>query len=92
MKIEEHVRKYLDCSTAMVPEAEFRALEKEDGPAGYPFEYGFWLHVPRGDDDGRFEKLPHTKALVELARSLDCNWIILDQDGEIIDGLPSFDW
>lgn len=86
------VRKYLDCSTGMLPEEEFRALEAKDGPAGYPFEYGFMLHVPHGDDDGRFEKLPHVKALVALARSLDCYWIMFDQDSEHIADFPTFDW
>lgn len=63
-------------------------------------QYGYWCCVPR--DDASFEeyvenlrKLGYSAAfrgLLRMAKDQGINWVNLDGDGYVIEGLPTFEW
>jgi len=59
---------------------------------GDPGDNAGWIIPIVGD-----EPFPHTcpadlLAIRELAESAGCTWIMLDRDGPVVDGLPSYEW
>ena len=62
------------------------------------FRYGFNIHIDLDKDEPKVEDGPNwpysdaLKKLIQLARSLDCDYLKLDRDGETYDGLETFDW
>jgi hypothetical protein len=64
--------------------------------------FGYWVHVPDAQSDADFarsmtaiQQAGYSPALVELlqlARRLGCQWLMLDRDGELRSDLPRFDW
>jgi len=57
-------------------------------------EYGWLLHVLEecSPEDLRRNELSDLANIVELARSLGCDWIRLDRDGPTYESLPKYDW
>ena len=57
--------------------------------------YGFWIYVPNKLNNviDNNEKLPDDLwNCIMLAINNGCTWLCLDRDGEIVDGLETFDW
>lgn len=90
-----NVHKYLDASTAHLPQAVFNSLTSLDGVVTTEHNYGVWLWVP-SDIAAWVEDYSDTPAelvtLLQFARKLDCDWINLDSDAGCIDGLPMWEW
>jgi hypothetical protein len=57
-----------------------------------PFEYGY--RVLTSDDSlDDLEGCPvDLRWLVVLSNSLGCKWLVLDQDGPLMDNLQTYDW
>lgn len=86
--------RYLDLSTAFIPEREREGLAAEgardgrgrnwtDLPRVINHYYGWWVNVPEaeeGRDDERFTDFPALRACIEAARKRGCNWINFDAD------------
>lgn len=102
MSEAEGVFRYLDLSTGHLPEAEFDAVAGNlsnldiDGPRIIRHDYGAWVNVPAGWGPDETLDLtvayPNLAACIEHARTVDCQWINFDQDGNRIAALPVFDW
>ena len=54
--------------------------------------YGWWIALHDQSDPLEKVKSPSLRAVLERAKSLGCEWLMLDADGEILDDLPSYDW
>lgn len=62
--------------------------------------YGWWVYVPSQDEEWqRARQLFDSHIggtefweLLNLASSLNCQWLRIDQDGPIVDSLPTFEW
>lgn len=51
-------------------------------------DYGWF--IPLGQD---FDLVPaDLKQVIEKAKQLKCDWIMLDRDAETVDGLRTYDW
>jgi hypothetical protein len=96
------IRKFLDISNAHVSKEardwlnEQAAENHEDG--GYPgcwhvasHVFGWWLRAAEPDD--AHEGFPESLLPVcAHAKAAGCDFILLDADAEVIDGLPVYDW
>lgn len=88
------ITKMLTLSTAHIPEDVAKSLETEPetdnfGLSVYPFDYGFWIHVPH---EIPVSLPPSLAACLRLAKENGCTWLQLDQDAEPLDDLPVYDW
>ena len=96
----DNVRKFLDLSTAHLPERFF-----EDGSCltgRYQHDVGMLLWVPddptehvreHGDDPQDCDDAaPEVLAVRLYARSLGCDYILFDADGPEDPNLPVFEW
>ena len=88
------ISKMLTLSTAHIPEEVANALVQEPetdyfGLSVYPFAYGFWIHVPNEIPPAVPESLA---ACLRLSKENGCTWLQLDQDAELFDELPTYDW
>jgi sugar phosphate isomerase/epimerase len=64
--------------------------------------FGMWVHVPvgqegqdeyeDGDAEARRRRFPNLQRAIELARSLDCDWINFDADADQHEELPTYEW
>lgn len=97
------IRKFLDLSTAHVPQTVAAALDElfKHGPdperadwrywiVGCSNTYGWWIWA--GQEDGLDELPADLRACVDLAKQHDCDWILFDRDTTPIDDLPTYDW
>lgn len=100
---EPEVRKMLTITTAHVSlEATgWLAIEGMKAAKGDPHDppvihmastmHG-WIFYCHGEDD-KFTGLPaDVTAIMKKARSLGCDYVMLDGDAETIEGLPVYDW
>lgn len=99
----EGVFRYMDTSTAHLPESDRILLpdditERHCPLTVYPFEYGWWIHVPDKeiwpDKKSRLKESgfsPAIAKLIEKAQSLNCRFISLDCDAEKFDDLEDFE-
>lgn len=99
----EGVFRYLDTSTAHLPESDRILLpdditERHCPVTVYPYECGWWIHVPSEDNwQEKKSKLkeagfsPAMAKLIEKAQSLNCRFISLDCDAEKFDDLEDFE-
>lgn len=88
------IKKILEVSTGNVTIETMQAVEKSNlalttmaGP------YGAFVAVL--DDTALLEKLvaqSDLKALLNEARSQDCEWLYLDQDAEPLENFPYYEW
>jgi len=96
------VFKYLDISTGHLPASDRLMMNYGEAPVICRlYTYGWLVYVP-SDDTELNEAIaldmthcavaasPYFFQLLRYARQLDCNWIMLDQDGEIEHALPWF--
>ena len=87
------INKELVVSTAHVPESTAKLLRYDDCPfAVYITEYSWRIHVSEGALVHEWDDHPEMKSLGKLAQENGCKWLVLDQDGDIYDELPSFNW
>ncbi len=83
-----YVRRFLDVSTAHLPEPLVHNLDRHPGIRAYENEYGWFMYAHEGPG----EHVPaEVVTLMRFARAHGCDYILLDRDSEIIDGLPSWD-
>jgi hypothetical protein len=88
------VLKYLDLSTAHLPEGERTALQAgelldNDWPRVITHEYGWWVNVPSDPVAYDFsDQAPALAQIIKHARELDCEWVNIDRDADTIDALP----
>ena len=103
MTTPSHVRKFLDISTAHITENTAGMLDDSVhqflGTApfiAYPLGDAGWLvYVPSEDSPNTntlAEFHPDLLACMEYARQHNCDYIMFDQDGTVIDDLPAYDW
>ena len=91
------IRRVLDLSTAHLPEhLGSHGLSGEDGVTAYDLDgYGWLMWIPP-DPDSHAADYPGLPAEVltiqRYARQRGCDYVLLDQDADIIDGLPTWDW
>ncbi len=100
--------KVLDLSTSHLPEKVMNEpLNSIDGVIAYEHgEYGYLLWVPddpqehaddypnpADDDASSDEGVPAEVLAVQLyARSLGCDYVLFDRDGDTDDALPTWKW
>ena len=78
-------------STAHISKKESENLP---GPlAGASWEYGWFLYVADLDKrDCPAANWPGVANIMEAARRWGVDWVRLDCDGPVCEGLPTFDW
>ena len=90
------IRNLLDLSTAHLPEDIADTLDRVPGVTAHSTTYGWLLWVPDEPDHHVTETGEAICDVVltiwRYARHLDCDFVLLDADGEVIDALPSWDW
>lgn len=90
------IQRVLVLSTGHIREQDERFLRNHDG-AYYiiPYEYGYFVWVPselENLEDAMGEVPPKIGELIKLAFEENCQWLRLDSDGMIVEGLEEFDW
>jgi hypothetical protein len=95
------IRDVLDLSTSHLPQhLASHGLSRVDGVTAYPLGthghcYGWLLWVPPEPDSHALDypDLPvEILALQRYARERGCDYVLLDQDAEVIDDLPTWNW
>lgn len=95
--------KYLDASTGHITERDSSVLQDNHdlGIRVLPDEYGFFISLAAFKDEETKKEVTRRASevlsyaffqLVEYAVENGCDYINLDRDADLIDGLPSFDW
>lgn len=101
--MELEIAKVLTISTAHITSDDGRRLNEspdvDDVPhVLYTTEHFHMVWTLKSEvrhdaqEDGKPPLSPHFQALVKLAQDNDCEWLKLDTDGPVVDGLPSFRW
>jgi hypothetical protein len=55
--------------------------------------YGWWVHVHHDDVvEGEFGYPDDLKHVLAIARGKGCQWLRLDEDADVVDDIPTFDW
>ena len=95
----ELVRKFLDISTANLPEETALAIDAESFPKKPAMvgEYGWLFSVPEFSEvyqvlEDQGVKCKIFVALMIYAAQNECDFILFDRDGLCLDGFPVFDW
>lgn len=86
------VFKMMDLSTGHLSHDTFVKLEFNVIPRKARHNYGILVHVPNKDEEGWKAYPEDLKACFELALKEDAILIDFDQDGDIVDELPFYDW
>lgn len=56
-------------------------------------EYGYFVHVPEDPADSEKPDVPlELRSAIHVARTLGCQWVVFDCDGDTASDLPVFDW
>ena len=95
MKPEYEIHKTLMISTAHVRGLDAQRLEDgEHGGVAYTLdEYGFLLWVEKDGEGTSFPPLSDAlRNCIKIAREQGCQYLRLDRDGPVYDGLETFDW
>ena len=88
------IRRFLCLSTGHLPEATYDRLRDDD-------EFtidgaGAWLWVPddprESAEFGRETYWPEVLTVQLFARRLGCDYVLLDRDGPVTEGLPAYEW
>lgn len=54
---------------------------------------GWMFYVPLDPEDQRYIDAPEElKNIAAFAKAIGCTWVMLDQDGPIVDVLPHWEW
>ena len=98
------IHNYLDLSTSHLLETEMDVISATStdstlcGSRVIVHLYGAWIHVrvedadSFDDDEERALAFPNLHKCIVHARSLKCEWINFDADGDIEAELATFDW
>jgi len=89
------VKKYLDLSTAHIPNEDREILDGKKGAwIVTPHRYGWWVYVPLDSSANPTTAgfSPAFCSLIGVAIDNGCRWINFDQDASIDPKLPVFDW
>jgi hypothetical protein len=96
------IRQMLVLSTSHLPEqygSVFRGvnpLGSADGVIAHKLTYGFLMWVPDDpvESSGAMtEEVPPEILAVQIyARSLRCDYVMFDSDGDTVDDLPTWEW
>lgn len=90
-KLNLEINKELVLSTCHVREGEVELVEDRN----YSYDgCNTRLHVQNmiEDFDDNYPTANNLKNCLELAKSLDCKWLVLDCDGPEVEFLEKFDW
>jgi hypothetical protein len=88
-------------STAHVTLAEAEAFDAGKYPEQFPSlfkgDYGWILYVPTKGEQSEEDKFwdgvsDGLKGAMQLCQSEGLNWLRLDSDGAVADGIPSYSW
>lgn len=55
-------------------------------------EYGWFIHKIKVRSVNLMDIPKDLAALVRMADALECDWLCLDRDGELVDNLPIYKW
>lgn len=98
----DEIHKMLVLSTAHITEAMAGYLEQGTGPddlvAFEKSDHGWFVVVSDADfpvdneDDDWNIAVHEFNGLLTYARARGCTWIMLDQDGPVVDGLKTWEW
>jgi hypothetical protein len=94
--MSDDIRTYLDLSTAHVTEEVMQGIKGVPGVIADLNPYGAWLWVPENVDqrirETDDEIPPCVLDIWRHARSLGCDYLRLDCDGEVNEALPTYEW
>lgn len=91
--MSDHIRKYLDISTAHITQQTNDELNRDEvfkcewTAVGYG--YGFFISVPEEVDSDLPTDL---QAVLNKANELGCDVVRLDSDALELEGLQTYDW
>lgn len=95
------IRKLLDISTAHITQSTDKDFTNKTGDYNRivvdSIEYGYLITISDFYDIEAFAEnwnnvSQDLKDIINYARSLDCDFIKLDCDAEIMDDLPQYEW
>ena len=93
------ISKMLTISTAHITEKVLEQMDNEciwDNP-NFPviyskFGYGYFVHIPDEDIIELYPDTPYVLyKVMQLAKDNGCEWLCIDTDGEVIDGLKTYE-
>lgn len=87
----------MDISTAHITRKDEEQLRKDKANLiVIPYGYGYIVMVPAKERQNSFYKQkkfsPAFNKLLNLARKNNCEYLMIDRDGEEYEELPTFDW
>ena len=95
MSTQYEINKELVLSTAHISFAEAQKLAKGvDGLVIAEDEYSYRVSVAshiNGLDEIKTD-IPVIKSLILLSEEYGCKWLVLDQDGPVMDNLERWEW
>jgi hypothetical protein len=91
------LRTILDLSTAHLPEhLGSHGLSGQDGVIAYDLVgYGWLMWVPQHPDShaNDYRGFPaEVRTIQRYARERGCDYVLFDQDADVLDDLPTWDW
>lgn len=102
MDLSEQIFKTLCLSTAHIPGATDAFLDAEAQRGDwslpvYSMDVGWRIGVDFGHDTHvpaltALRGHPELAKLIDLARENGCAYLVLEGDGDVVEGLPVFDW
>ena len=93
----------LELSTAHVSKATAKVLDDTLAERGQAWQensiilddhrgYGWWVWIATDDIEEHDAKLPEDlRKVVQFARGIGCTWVLLDQDADTIEKLPTYE-
>lgn len=77
-------------STAHVTYNESKTFSKDSGT--WNCEYGFMIWVPSDKKTIIGKPSDGLSAILNYAQSQGCAYVMFDRDGDVIEGLPVYNW
>jgi hypothetical protein len=90
--MELEINKELVLSTAHISEETNNYLQLGELIDYSSDECNYRLYVNHDVKFSNFEAYPDLVCLLILAKSHNCKWLVLDRDGDVVEGLPIFEW
>lgn len=94
-----YVRKFLDLSTAHLPKEVCDRLDTYSGVRAYETDYGWMVYAPdnpaehaAAEREARCSVPDELIPIWQFARDHGCAYVMFDQDGDLLDDLPQWDW
>lgn len=85
------IQQILDLSTAHIAQSTAEWLGNESDLILYPKgEYGWFINT--ASEEFPEDTPPELMDLIQHAKAIDCDWLVLDRDGDILITKPTFDW